>query len=369
MDHFFNLSMDLFCIAGLDGYFKKLNPAWLNSSGYTMEELLATPILEFIHKDDQENTLKELERVPDGNTQHQFQNRFKFKDGSYRWLKWNLTLSEENKLIYAVARDITLELKANKLISDVNEELEKRVKKRTEELESLNNELESFSYSVSHDLRAPLRAVTGYSNYLLEDYGDQLDDEAKRLVHIIVDEAEHMGELIDNLLSFSRMGRKVKSANNINIKNLVSDVWNQLKQFDELDKYDFRVHSLPPAVADRSMIRQVFQNLISNAIKYQKPDDQVTRHVIEVGAKPGDGETIYYVNDNGVGFDMRYYDKLFGVFQRLHSDPRFNGNGIGLALVKRIITKHEGRVWAEGRVNKGATFYFSLPNNNHGTIE
>lgn len=361
MEHFFNLSMDMFCIAGFDGYFKELNPAWTTFTGYKRNELLDTQIMDLIHSDDIRETMDGFSSINEENKYCQIINRFRYKDGLYHWLKWNATVSEENNMIYAVARDITQERYAQKLVNDLNKELEERVSERTRDLEEINKELESFSYSVSHDLRAPLRAISGYSNYLLEDFGPELNDEAIRLINIIVSEAEHMGELIDSLLKFSRMGRQVASTNRIDMVNLASEVWKTLQYSYDIRNIKFNIHNLPPATGDRSMIRQVFQNLLTNAIKYRRFDNSADQHIIEILYEPGKNQNIYAVKDNGIGFDMRYYDKLFGVFQRLHSDPQYSGDGIGLALVKRIIAKHGGQIWAEGEVGQGATFYFSLP--------
>ena len=229
---------------------------------------------------------------------------------------------------------------------------------KTQQLATANKELDAFAYSVSHDLRAPLRAIDGFSQMLTEDHRDKLDKEGKRQLDVIQGSARQMGQLIDDLLAFSRLGRKELKMSDINMRALAEEVVKQL-QIIEIEKtVQIKIDSLPTAIGDRSMIREVFANLLSNALKYTAPREAP---VIEVSAKTDGNESIYSVRDNGVGFDMKYAGKLFKVFQRLHGTEEFEGTGIGLALVQRIIHRHGGRVWAEGKVNKGATFYFSLP--------
>jgi len=225
-------------------------------------------------------------------------------------------------------------------------------------LEAVNKELEAFSYSVSHDLRAPLRAIDGFSKIFLEDYSDKLGDEGKRVLSVIRSNTNKMGELINDLLEFSRLGRKEMRVSDINMDILVRTVFKELKLSILRRKMKFNVRTIPSTFGDRAMIQEVFVNLLSNAIKFTEPKETA---IIEVGSKEEKEENIYYVKDNGVGFDMKYVDKLFGVFQRLHAADEFKGTGVGLALVKRIIERHGGRVWAEGKVNEGATFYFTLP--------
>jgi signal transduction histidine kinase len=242
----------------------------------------------------------------------------------------------------------------------MQQELEDKVKERTAQLENVNKELEAFSYSVSHDLRTPLRAISGYSTMLKEDYDGKLDAEADRIIHNIITNAKMMGQLIDDLLAFSRLSKKELVRTHVDMQLLATTVVDELLQNNPKKKYRVNIDVLPPAYADQGMIKQALINLVNNAIKYssKKADPN-----IEIGFKDEDSNTIYYIKDNGVGFDMAYAGKLFGVFQRLHSQEEFEGTGVGLALVKRIIDKHNGEIWAEALENRGATFYFSLPKN------
>jgi light-regulated signal transduction histidine kinase (bacteriophytochrome) len=225
-------------------------------------------------------------------------------------------------------------------------------------LEAANKELESFSYSVSHDLRAPLRAIDGYSRMILKRQGEHFDEETRRQFRSIRDNVETMGRLIDDLLTFSRLGKQGMSMTSLDMEAMIGDVWQNLLMADPGRNMTLHIEGMRSGIGDRSLIREVFSNLLSNAVKFTRTRD-ITR--IEAGSRVEDGETVYYVRDNGVGFDMKYYDKLFGVFQRLHNPDEYEGTGIGLALVQRIIHRHGGRVWAESKIDEGASFYFTLP--------
>jgi two-component system sensor kinase len=256
--------------------------------------------------------------------------------------------------IFGISRDITERKHAEQSIRELNRDLENQALK----LQAANKELEAFSYSVSHDLRAPLRAIDGYTRILVEDYEALLDAEGKRVCGVISAEARRMGQLIDDLLAFSRLGRKEMYSSNVDMKALAVSVLNELTKQDDRERIDFKIATLPSVSADASLMRQVWVNLLSNAIKFTSKKEQA---VIEVGSKSDKDEFVYYVRDSGAGFDMEYANKLFGVFQRLHSESEFEGTGVGLAIVQRIIRRHGGHVWAEGEVDKGATFYFALP--------
>lgn len=232
-------------------------------------------------------------------------------------------------------------------------------KKALEKIEQLNQELESFSYSVSHDLRAPLRSIDGYTQILLEDYAQHLDDEGKRVLNVVVNNARRMAKLIDDLLDFSRVGRKEVAKSVVNTESIVKSVVSELMSQEEGREVRMQISPLDPCDADPNLLRQVWVNLISNALKYTRK----TSHAeVEISSRKTPSEVVYSIRDNGTGFDMAYAHKLFGVFQRLHRQQEFEGTGVGLAIVHRIVTRHGGRVWAEGEVNKGAIFHFSLPN-------
>jgi PAS domain S-box-containing protein len=469
-DRFFTLSLDLLCIAGFDGYFKRLNPAWERTLGYSVNELLAEPYMHFLHPDDRDVTSAEAQKNAAGGQTFAFENRYRCKDGSYKWLLWSAMPLREQQLIYATARDIT-ELKraqestshlaaivessddaiiskdldgiicswnqgaerlfgyiaeevigkpvailippgrpneepeiiervnrgeridhyetirrrkdgrdidvsltispikdatgkitgVSKAVRDITERkrAEEELRKRTEEVAAANKELEAFSYSVSHDLRAPLRHIDGFADLLKKHAASVLGDKSLRYLSTISESAKQMGVLIDDLLQFSRVGRAEMRKTVVPLNKLVKDVLSEVR-LDVQDRHiAWTIRDLPEVHGDPAMLRQVLVNLIANAVKYTRPREQAT---IEVGCLNGlPNETAVFVRDNGVGFDMQYAHKLFGVFQRLHSANEFEGTGIGLANVQRIIHRHGGRTWAEGKVGEGATFYFALP--------
>jgi signal transduction histidine kinase len=264
-------------------------------------------------------------------------------------------------LFRGISREMTARAEADRILRDRNREilaLNAELAQRASEVEAVNRDLESFSYSVSHDLRSPLRHIDGYIEMLLDESGAELSENARRHLDVIADSSRRMSALIDDLLAFSRMGRAELHVERVEPEAIVREVIEGLEMATRGRKIEWRIDRLPPVMGDSSMLRQVFTNLIGNAVKYSQPRELA---VIEVGcAGEEDGRRVYYVRDNGVGFDMKYVDKLFGLFQRLHATGEFEGTGIGLANVRRIVERHGGRIWADGVPGEGATFYFSL---------
>lgn len=334
-------------------------------TGYTREELLNGDPRELM-TDNPDYTLQHamnhLQKAASGEPQL-FDWMGKNKDGAVNWLEVNLKkASIAGKVrILAFFREINDRKKAQFELQKLHEELEQKIADRTEQLETANKELEAFSYSVSHDLRAPLRAINGFAKMIGENYGSAFDNEAKRLFSRITVNAIKMGLLIDNLLEFSRLGKKEIHKSPIRMTELAKAT---LLEINSTINHEaaVKIHKLHSANADSTMIKQVMINLLSNAIKYSSKTE---KPVIVIKSYLEENEIIYSVSDNGVGFNNQFVHKLFGVFQRLHLKTDFEGTGVGLALVKRIINKHGGRVWAVGELNKGATFCFSLPKTNN----
>jgi PAS domain S-box-containing protein len=274
--------------------------------------------------------------------------------GRYRehleWLVAERTLSLE--------AEITERRRAELEVKELNASLEQRVVERTGELEATIRDLQTFSYSVSHDLRTPLRSINSFAAVLLEDYSQSLNDEGKRLLNSIVKRTVNMGILIDDLLSFAKNSRQKLAIQEIDMAGLARGLVEKLSSEGAGSCVEFRVGQLPQASGDSSMIAQVLENLVSNAVKFS---GKVEKPVVQLGFYQGEGEQVYFVKDNGIGFDMKYVNAIFGVFQRLHNSEDFEGTGVGLAIVEQIITKHGGKVWAESAPGEGATFYFSLP--------
>ncbi len=277
----------------------------------------------------------------------------------------SISQTEHNgtKYFTVILRDITERMRIEQEVQDLNAELEQRVVDRTIELEAANREMEAFTYSVSHDLRAPLRGIDGFAHILLQEYSTMLDESGRHYLGRVRDGAQRMGRLIDDLLTFSRLNRYEMNRHVVALDALFREVFGELVETQPGREVEFVVADLPPSSGDPALLRQVFFNLLDNALKFTRERDDAR---IEVGWKPSEGVPIYYVKDNGVGFDMRYSDKLFGVFQRLHRAEEYEGTGVGLATVQRIIDRHGGRIWSNAAIGQGATFYFTLEGDDAG---
>lgn len=343
------------------GRINDVNPFLVELLGFTHDEMVGRTVGELSPFKDIESNKVMLERLQrDGYVRYE-DLPLETRDGRHIAVEFvsNVYLAGEKKVIQCNIRDITERKAAQVEIHRLNMELEQRVSDRTRELLASNRELEAFSYSVSHDLRAPLRHIQGFVSLLELELGPELSGKSLQHLETIAKSAKRMGNMIDDLLAFSRVGKADMLKARVNLDGLVREVIGDFQTETAGRKIDWRVHSLPDVHADRALLRMVFANLISNAVKFSA---NRTDAGIEVGSFAGsNGETVVFIRDNGAGFDPKYTDKLFGVFQRLHGREEFEGTGIGLANVQRIIHRHGGRVWAEGKVGEGATFSFSIP--------
>jgi PAS domain S-box-containing protein len=312
----------------------RVNRAWEAMTGYSNQEVQGTHLCDYLEDADAARIFLSSSKADTECEQY-----WLTKGNARRLVSWCCkTLDEDGggtgRHLVVTGRDIT------------------ELRQRTEELEG-------FTYSVSHDMRAPVRAIDGFTRILIEEYSKSLDEEGRRLLEIVRSNTEKMGQLIDGLLALSRLGREKLVFSEINMGDIARTAFEEQKAATGQNrKIDFKINSLPPAYGDKRLITEVFQNLLSNAIKFTRTQDSA---FIEVGHKDGAGEDVYYVRDNGVGFNMDHAQKLFGTFQRLHAANEFEGSGIGLATVQRIISRHGGRCWAEAKLDHGATFFFSLP--------
>ncbi len=335
------------------------NDEFLAIVGYTREDLQLGRISWRDMTPPEYNDLdtQALKELAESGVSKPFEKEYFRKDGTrVPVLLAAAVLGNDNEMQgVAYIMDISERRRMEQELHELNRNLEVRVMQRTQELQLTNKELESFSYTVSHDLRAPLRAINGYARMLMEDYENKLEDEGKRLIEIIQGNAKKMGQLVDDLLEFSRMGKRSLNMGTVHLNDVVQDVIKELND-DNLNLH-LDDQMLGTVQADPVLMHQVFQNLISNAIKYSSKKE---RPELWIGAMEEGSRKIYFVRDNGAGFDMAYYNKLFGVFNRLHRQEEFEGTGVGLAIVHRIVTRHGGKIWAEGKVGEGATFYFTL---------
>ena len=382
---------------GIDGLIKEVNKAAENLTGYRSEELQKMKVFNLYAEESKEKAKGLFEKFKRGISWENEEMIYERKDGQKIHGLLSVSLIKDENGLVLESRSVVVDITERKqveeelekhrehleeLIHERTAELNKRISEaeqlnnamtnlmedlrvsndslttRTQQLTEANKELDAFAYSVSHDLRAPLRAIDGFSQMLVEDYGDKIDGEGQHQLDVIQNSARQMGQLIDDLLAFSRLVRRELKMSDINMHTLAEEIFEQQQIIETKSTARLAVEELPQAIGDRAMIREVLVNLFSNALKYSASQD--SSFIGFAGRVEGD-QSIYSVKDNGVGFDMKYADKLFQVFQRLHSAEEFEGTGIGLALVQRIVHRHGGHVWAEGEVDKGAVFYFSLP--------
>lgn len=342
--------------------FTYVNPKLERILGYSFDELVGRPLLEFIAPDDRKRVHENVQLRLQGIV-HSVQYTLSLvrKDGTQVKADVHGAAAEYNgkAAIIGTLLDVTDRDRAEAEVRRLNAELEQRVIERTAQLAAANKELEAFSYSVSHDLRAPVRHINGYVGMLKEDAEDVLTAEHIKYLDVISKSAKHMGQLIEDLLNFSRMSRTDMTRQRINMGEVVAEAWRTVQPETKGRNISWKTGKFPEVTADAALLKMVWVNLLSNAVKYTRPRDPAE---ITAGSETQGDEFVFYVRDNGVGFNPQYSDKLFGVFQRLHKADQFEGTGIGLANVQRIIQRHGGRVWAESKLDEGAVFYFSLPN-------
>lgn len=344
-------------IIGFDWRYLYINDVAAKQGRRTKEELLGRTMMEMYPGIENAPFFADLRRCMEERIPHRMENEFTFPDGTKGWFQLSMEPVPEG--VFILSEDITKQKQLDEELRKHREHLEDLVKERTFQLEAANKELEAFSYSVSHDLRAPLRHIDGFIEILRKRTWTSLDEQTQRHLSIISDSARKMGTLIDDLLAFSRMSRVDMMKTRVNLEKLVESVRQDLRHEMEGREITWEIRSLPEVEGDPSMLRVVLTNLISNALKFTRTCEESR---IEIGCNcDAQHETVFFVRDNGVGFDKQYADKLFGVFQRLHRADEYEGTGIGLATCRRIINRHGGRIWAEGAIGRGATFYFSLP--------
>lgn len=352
IDRFFDLSLDLLCIAGVDGYFKRINPAFESVLGYSRDEMLSRSFIDFVHPDDRESTLTEVQRLAQGQPVVDFRNRYRAKDGSYRWLAWRSAPLADWGLIYAVARDVTERKRVEELMA-----------RQARELARSNEDLEQFAYVASHDLRAPLRTIVTLTEWIEEDMAGELPGKVKGHLNELRRRVRRMETLTDDLLAYSRAGRETGSIETVDTASLVADLTDLLSP-----PPGFKIladSSLPSVRTFPAALEQVFRNLIGNAIKHH---DRVTGRV-EVSARDMGDYVEFSVTDDGPGIPAEYQDRIFQMFQRLKPKDEVEGTGLGLALVKRLVEGLGGRLRVESNGTRGAVFRFTWPRDTAETEE
>jgi PAS domain S-box-containing protein len=354
--------LDLVAILDRDGVIRYASPSHFSCNGFHPEDLVGRSAFDFVHPDDVASLRATfVARVESEGYSARTQYRFRHRDGSWRVVEGvarNLYGDPSVQGVLVNSRDITERVQAEEEILSLNRQLEQRVRERTAALEAANHELESFSYSVSHDLRAPLRSIDGFSEALLEDHAAQLDERGKYYLSRLRAASRHLLDLIGDLLQLSRVGRYELERRRVDLSALAAEVVAELREREPDRRVEVSLGAGLEVSADPTLLRQMLGNLLGNAWKYTGKKEGAH---IELGSVDRDGERVYFVRDDGVGFDMTYAERIFESFQRLHSSNEFEGTGVGLATVRRILSRHGGRAWAEGAVGTGATFFFTLP--------
>ncbi len=353
-ERIFDLSPDKLYVSGYDGFFKRINPMWENSLGYSRQELLGRPILDFIHPDDQEKTQAEVTHRRETGSAESFESRFRCKDGSYKWLAWRTKVVPEEEVVYGAARDITDRKKAEHVLHAT-----------MLQLEYSNRELQDFASIASHDLQEPLRAIQAFSERLQTKHADSLSEEGHDYLNRMHNAASRMRALIQDLLAYSRVTTRVQPFKEISLTDTIQGVFADLVVRLEETKGRVEVAELPVIEADPMQIRQLFQNLIANGLKFHRDDEAP---VIKIYAQPAleeaeDGETWVHivVEDNGIGFDPKFAERIFAPFERLHNKSKYSGTGIGLAICRKIAERHGGRIWVTSVPGEGSQFVIALP--------
>ncbi|MBI5629305.1 MAG: response regulator [Elusimicrobia bacterium] len=362
-NRFFYLSLDLMCTLGFDGLLKEINVSWEKTLGIPRNELLSRPFIELVHPDDRKATLSYWRQLASPLARG-LENRVRCRDGSYRWLLWNSTPFPKDKVHYAVAHDITERKRAEESLKALNETLEARVRERTREfsrinieLERSNVELEQFAFLASHDLREPLRKVASFTELLASRYRGKLDQNADQYIRSIVSGVARMGEMISDLLEYSQVGKGERPFKTAALEDILGKALLDLSVAIHESKATITHDPLPAVKGDAVELTSLFLNLLNNAVKFRADAPPV----IHVSAKPQGREWVLTVRDNGIGIDPAYHERIFAIFKRLHSKDKYPGTGIGLAICKKIIEHHEGRIWVESELGRGTAFHLTLP--------
>lgn len=353
-EHFFNLSLDMFCVAGFDGYFKRVNPAMQTTLGYCEKELLSRPYLEFIHPDDVEATRVEAHKIEKGASTISFENRYRCKDGSYKWLLWKTVVLGDRQITYSTARDRTPQKQAELEMAAHNARLAQS-----------NQELQEFAQIASHDLQEPLRKIQAFGDRLRTQYSEILDEEGRDYIERMQNSAHRMRTLIEDLLTFSRVSTQAQPFEEVDLSQVIAVVLADLDERLKETGGRVEVGEMPPVKADPMQMQHLFQNLISNALKFHRENEPpVVRIFCDAPPAPTQKNPTFCrvaVCDNGIGFDDKYNDRIFQAFQRLHGRLEYEGTGIGLAICRKIVQRHGSHIAAESIPGQGSKFFFELP--------